>query len=139
MKKRTKEEMTKYRRDLRARKKAQCHTRSCHTRAGFCHTRRPPDVNPDFMKNSRTGKIHNAAPFPCPNCERLRADLLRERAEVSRLKDELMQQAQRPKAGRHAEKISKDDAEALRQRVIADKVGRINSYSRGHVIGTART
>jgi hypothetical protein len=117
----------------------------------------PPGVNPDSGQNSRTGKMSSSAPesvrpgcsLPanaapaqvsaavCQNCERLRAEVSRLLAQIVALEDQL---SKRPTAGsRHVEKISQDDAEALTARVVAAKVERINSYSRGHVIGTART
>jgi hypothetical protein len=70
--------------------------------------------------------------FPCPNCERLER-------EVARLLKRIDALEARPDARAEGKPMAKDDTEALRQRVIADKVERINNYSRGHVIGTART
>jgi hypothetical protein len=118
----------------------------------------PPGVNPDSGQNSRTGKMSSSAPesvrpgcsLPanappaqasaavCQNCERLRAEVSMLLAQIATLEDQQQQEKRLTAGSRHAEKISKDDAEALRQRVIADKVERINSYSRGHVIGSTR-
>ena len=83
----------------------------------------------------QVGLVTPAAPVPCPNCERLRAELTRERAEVSRLLTEIAAMQEQPPATPRAHQ---DDTQALAARVIAAKVERINSYSRGHVIGSTR-
>lgn len=71
-------------------------------------------------------RITLPADVPCPECVRLRA-------ENSKLLARLLEQAKPP-----AVKVSADEAEALRQRVIATKINRINSFGNGHAIGTAR-
>lgn len=66
-----------------------------------------------------------AAAVPCPECALLRAEVARLKAQLERL-------------DKPAVKVFADETEALRQRVIANKVSRINSFATGHVIGSAR-
>lgn len=118
MKKRTKAEMAKYRRELRARQKAQNVTPTKETPvtpAAKCHTQSPAAVS--------------LPPAPCPECARLRAENGRLLARI----EVLEAKARKPDALPQG-----DDAEALRQRVIATKINRINSFAKGHTIGTAR-
>ena len=132
MKKRTKAEAAAAMRASRARKKAQ----KAVTPAGSSPIVAVTPVTPV-----------TPAPVSCPNCVRLLADLQQARAEVARLqalvgaKVDLPYRPSidRPPAHRQEGKeLSMDDAEVLRQRVIAEKVSRINTLGNGHVIGTVR-
>ena len=168
MKKRTKEEMTAYRRVLRARKKAQLVTPAVDVPvtpsklAAFpvTPTEKGRKVTPaentspcnDATKcQSPTGPV--PAFIPCAECSRLRDELTQARAELSRLRARVRElEAQpakvdlphlppvaRPLAPNPAGKaLDRTEAEALRLRVIADKVSRIRGYSSGHSIGSVR-
>jgi len=70
--------------------------------------------------------------FPCPNCERLEREVARLLKRIDALEARLDARAE-------GKPIAKDDAEVLHKRVIEEKVMRISTFSRGHVIGTART
>jgi hypothetical protein len=112
MKKRTKEQSAAYFRAYRARKKA----------AATVTPAQKKGATP-IQRNTRT-----ATPKPdhCANCADLAAD-------VSRLTDRIATlEAQLAKGDRATP--TADDADALRQRVISDK---INSYGKNPVIGRA--
>lgn len=88
------------------------------------------------------------APVSCPECSRLRAELVKERAESARLREMVktfLNKEKTPAAPvapflkeKTTPKAQDNDAEALRKRVIAAKVDRINNFGKGHSIGTAR-
>lgn len=113
MKKRTKEENAAYARELRARKKAQKKT--------------PVPVTPALKRSTQSVAPVAPAPGVCSGCRDKAAEIVRLRDEIERLNARL-----------NVAPVSKDEAEALRQRVLADKVNRLNNLGKGHVIGTAR-
>jgi len=123
MKVRTKEENAAYHKAYRARKSAQPVTPAPIT-----------PVTPSPKRNTRSITpvtpappiVSPAAPAVCSGCQE-------KIAEIARLRDRVAALVARI----DAPAVSKDEAEALRQRVIADKVNRIKTYSNGHVIGSA--
>jgi hypothetical protein len=115
MKKRTKEESAAYFREYRARKKAA---------AGAPATPLP--------KKGATPAPVIATPAPCPSCAAHSAALAIAQEKIASL------EAQLAFARHTATPSAPDDAEALRQRVIAAKVDRINSYGKNPSIGIAR-
>ena len=134
MKKRTKEEAAAAMRASRARKKAQ----KAVTPAAVTPRKTVTPITP----------VTPAAPVSCLDCARLRA-------EVSRLKDRVRELEARPVAVKvdlphlppvarplapaaAGKALDKTEAEALRLRVVADKVSRIRGYSLGHSIGSVR-
>lgn len=119
MKKRTKAEMAKYRRDLRARKKAQ------------------EDVTPraeNLVTPVTPLQIAVTPVAPSPVAPALCSGCKEKLTEIARLSEKV----RTLEARLDARTPPKDEAEALRQRVIADKVNRINTFGKGHAIGTAR-
>lgn len=139
MKKRTKEENAAYTRDLRARKKAQKDVAPAV----------PAHVAPVAPAKSSTQVV-----APCAECLRLREELTQVRAEVSRFRDRVRDLEAQPAAVKvdrpplppvacplapaAGKALDRDEAEALRLRVVADKVNRIRGYSSGHSIGSVR-
>lgn len=105
----SREEMTAYQRTRRARIRDSLDVKPS------CKAPVKPDVKPD------------APAVPCANCADLTAEVSRLRDSIETLEDQL---AKGSRATPTAE-----DAEALRQRVIA---GKINSYGKNPVIGRAR-
>ena len=68
---------------------------------------------------------------PCPNCAALSLEVKTLLAKVAQLEAQVKRAATKP------EPLPKgDDADALRKRVIADKINRINNYGKGANIGT---
>jgi len=116
MRKRTPEESAAYFREYRARKKAA---------AGATATTSP--------KKSATPAPVIATPTPCPSCAALATTLAVAQERIVSLEGQLA--AALRTATPLAHKVTPEDAEALRQRVVSDK---INSFNRGPVIGTAR-
>lgn len=112
MKKRTKEEMAEYQRN-----------------------RRKAAVTPEPIID-----MQHVVPGACPNCERLVADLDQYKkesaAEIALLQARIV--TLEVQARRKPEPLPQgDDADALRKRVIADKVNRINSFGKNPCIGKA--
>jgi hypothetical protein len=118
MRKRTPEESAAYFRAYRARKKAA---------AGAPAT--PPP------KQGATPESVIATPAPCPSCAAHAATLAIAQEMIATLEAQLTTARRMDTATPSAHKVTPEDAEALRQRVVSDK---INSFNRGPVIGTAR-
>jgi len=135
--------MAAYQRERRAKKKAQAVNPDVK-----------PSVNPVNVNPECQSPVNPSPVIPCAECERLRAELAKERAEIARLREKIktlegspavkialpyLPPVDRPLAPRTQGKaLDKDEADALRQRVTDAKVDRVNSYAKGHVIGTAR-
>lgn len=119
MKLRTKEEMAAYRRELRARQKAQPVTPKSKAPV--------TPVTPAPKRNTRSAAPGFISMPECSGCRDKMAEIVLLRDEVERLKARL-----------NVKPVSQDEAEALRQRVLADKVNRLNNLGKGHNIGTAR-
>lgn len=81
------------------------------------------------VSDTRRRRIRLNAPAVCSGCLDKAAEIVRLRAEVERLAARLVAPAA---------VVSTNEAETLRQRVTVAKVDRVNSYAKGHVIGTAR-
>jgi hypothetical protein len=148
MKLRSKEEMARYRRDLRARKKAQNVTPSPAS-SSKRHTKKVTPAKKNVLP-ARKAAAQDAPtlPTPCAECARLQAELDKERAESARLCERvkaLLDKAEQPAPriapflkDKVAAKAQETDADALRKRVIEQKVNRINNFGAGRNIGSVR-
>jgi hypothetical protein len=80
-------------------------------------------VTPARKRNTCPSPVTPAAPVVCSGCQEKAVEIARLKAEVERLSARL-----------DVKSVAKDEAEALRQRVIS---GKINSYGKNRVIGRA--
>lgn len=139
MKPRTREQETAYRRALRARKKVVPPVPPVPPSPGNVPPS-PLDVRPSSLPLANPQPVPPLA-APCQNCIKLNAALAGAEDEISRLNAIIVQQAAElaeAKTQKPAPKVSQDDAQALAARVVAAKVDRINSFGKGHAIGSAR-
>jgi hypothetical protein len=144
MKKRTKEEMAKYRRELRARNKAQSVT---SPEKAPVTPATPAENRPKCHTQNVTLAPDHVTPA-APVCLSCQAKI----AEIAALQERIKTLEAQPRAALphlppvdrpvtpkpDGKTLDKSEQEALRQRVIADKVNRINTFGKGHSIGTAR-
>lgn len=130
MKKRTKEENAAYARAQREKKRLAAVSPACVS------PRITSTVSPETPRS-----VAPPAPDSCQDCERLRAEIARLKEMVQTLLAKVATlEADITGSSTTAHQVTPkgDDAEALRQRVIAEKTSRINNYAKGHVIGSAR-
>ena len=139
MKKRTKEEAAAAMRASRARKKAQPVT--------------PAAVTPKKTVTPVT-PVTPAAPAVCSGCQEKITEIARLRERIRTLEGSPAAKVDLPYrppidrpplppvacplAPAAGKALDRDEAEALRLRVVADKVNRIRGYSTGHSIGSVR-
>lgn len=88
-------------------------------------------VSPGSVPPVRNRTTRNAA--PCPNCATKDAEIVRLNTRMAMLEDQIKKQQEKP-----TDTSKSEDTAALSEPVVAAKVGRINSFNRGPVIGSAR-
>ena len=130
MRKRTPEESAAYFREYRARKKEAAG-------ASATPTQKKGATPTQCNTLSATPSPVSATPAPCPSCATHAAALVIAQERIVSLERQLAP-IRTTTATPSAHKGKEEDSESLRQRVIAAKVDRINSYGKNPSIGTAR-